>query len=129
VDLRVLAPESYGAGLYYFTGSKAHNIAVRRLARERGLKLNEYGVWRDGRRIAGRTEREVAQAVGLPLIPPELREDRGELAAAVAGTLPRLLEPGQIRGDLQSHTTASDGRSSLGEMAEAAVTLGYEYLA
>ncbi|MDX2120552.1 MAG: helix-hairpin-helix domain-containing protein, partial [Gemmatimonadota bacterium] len=129
VDLRVLAPESYGAGLYYFTGSKAHNIAVRKLARERGLKLNEYGVWRDGRRIAGRTEREVAEAVGLPHIPPELREDRGELAAAVAGTLPRLLEPGQIRGDLQSHTTASDGRSSLGEMADAAAALGYEYLA
>ena len=129
VDLRVLAPESYGAGLYYFTGSKAHNIAVRRLARERGLKLNEYGVWRSGRRIAGRTEREVARALGLPLIPPELREDRGELAAAAVGTLPRLVEPGQIRGDLQSHTTASDGRSSLSEMADAAAALGYEYLA
>jgi DNA polymerase (family 10) len=129
VDLRVLESASYGAGLYYFTGSKAHNIAVRRLAQARGLKLNEYGVWRGDTRIAGRTEREVARAVGIPLIPPELREDRGEIAAALAGTLPRLVEPGDIRGDLQSHTTASDGRDSLATMARAARDLGYGYLA
>lgn len=129
VDLRVLDPESFGAGLYYFTGSKAHNIALRRLAQERHLKLNEYGLWRGTRRIAGRTEREVALALGLPLIPPELRENRGEIEAALAGTLPRLVERSDLRGDLQSHTTESDGRNRLGDMAEAAQRLGYEYLA
>jgi DNA polymerase (family X) len=129
VDLRVLDRESYGAGLYYFTGSKAHNIAVRRLAQARRLKINEYGVWRGRRRIAGRTEKEVAEAVGLPLIPPELREDRGEIAAAQAGKLPKLVELRQIRGDLQSHTTSSDGRESLARMAAAAAELGYQYLA
>jgi DNA polymerase (family 10) len=129
VDLRVLERESYGAGLYYFTGSKAHNIAVRRLAQERGLKVNEYGVWRGKTRVAGRTEREVAAAVGLPLIPPELREDRGELDAAARGALPRLLELDEIRGDLQSHTTGSDGRDTLVTMANAAEAMGYEYLA
>ena len=129
VDLRVLETPSFGAGLYYFTGSKAHNIAVRRLAQTRGLKLNEYGVWRGETRIAGRTEREVARALGLPLIPPELREDRGEVAAALNGTLPRLVELRDIRGDLQSHTTASDGRDSLETMARAARELGYGYLA
>ena len=129
VDLRVLERESYGAGLYYFTGSKAHNIAIRRLAQERGLKVNEYGVWRGKTRVAGRTEREVAAAVGLPLIPPELREDRGELQAAAKHTLPQLLELGQIRGDLQSHTKGSDGRDTLAAMAGAAEAMGYEYLA
>jgi DNA polymerase (family X) len=129
VDLRVLAPECYGAGLYYFTGSKAHNIALRRLAQAHHLKLNEYGVWRGTRRIAGRTEREVARVLGLPLIPPELREDRGEIEAALAGGLPRLVERSEVRGDLQCHTTASDGRNSLREMAESAARLGYEYLA
>jgi DNA polymerase (family 10) len=129
VDLRVLEAASAGAGLYYFTGSKAHNIAVRKLAQARGLKLNEYGVWRGETRIAGRTEAEVARAVGLPLIPPELREDRGEVAAALNGTLPRLVELGDIRGDLQSHTTASDGRDTLEAMARAAQGLGYRYLA
>jgi DNA polymerase (family 10) len=129
VDLRVLERESFGAGLYYFTGSKAHNIAVRRLAQERGLKINEYGVWRGQNRVAGRTEREVARAVGLPLIPPELREGRGELVAAAEGSLPRLLELGQIRGDLQTHTTGSDGRDTLAVMAAAAEAMGYEYLA
>jgi DNA polymerase (family 10) len=129
VDLRVLAEGSFGAGLYYFTGSKPHNIAVRRRAQERGLRMNEYGVWRGTRRVAGRTEEEVFAAVGLPWIPPELREDRGEIEAAAAGRLPTLVEPEQIRGDLQSHTTDSDGRDSLGEMARAAEELGYEYLA
>jgi DNA polymerase (family X) len=129
VDLRVLAEESYGAGLFYFTGSKAHNIAVRRLGQRKGLRINEYGVWRGKRRIAGRTEEEVLAAVGLPWIPPELREDRGEVDAALAGTLPSLVELSDIRGDLQSHTTESDGRDTLSEMARAAEERGYEYLA
>ena len=129
VDLRVLAPESFGAGLYYFTGSKAHNIALRRRAVARGLKLNEYGVFRGARRVAGRTEREVLGALGLPWIPPELREDRGEIAAAEAGKLPTLVRREDLRGDLQCHTLDSDGRDTLAAMAEAAEALGYEYLA
>jgi DNA polymerase (family 10) len=129
VDLRVLNEQSFGAGLYYFTGSKTHNIAVRKRAQQRGLRLNEYGVWRGPRRVAGRTEEEVFAAVGLPWIPPELREDRGEIEIAAAGRLPKLVELDQIRGDLQAHTTDSDGRDSLAEMARAAEELGYEYLA
>ena len=129
VDLRVVAEQCYGAGLYYFTGSKAHNIAVRRLGQRQGLRINEYGVWRGKRRIAGRTEEEVFAAVGLPWIPPELREERGEIEAALQGTLPRLVEVSDIRGDLQSHTTDSDGRNTLAEMTGAAAELGYEYLA
>jgi DNA polymerase (family 10) len=129
VDLRVLEAASFGAGLYYFTGSKAHNIAVRQLARSRGLKVNEYGVWQGGRRVAGRSEREVAEALGLPLIPPELREDRGEVEAALVGHLPRLVRLEDLKGDLQSHTTGSDGRDTLSAMAEAATALGHEYLA
>jgi DNA polymerase (family 10) len=129
VDLRVLDAESYGAGLVYFTGSKAHNIALRRLGQLAGLKINEYGVFRGTRRVAGLTEQEVYAAVGLPGIPPELREDRGELDAARAGTLPDLVTPGDIRGDLQMHTTDSDGRDTLAAMVEAAQALGYEYIA
>jgi DNA polymerase (family 10) len=129
VDLRVVPSESFGAALYYFTGSKAHNIAVRRMAQEQGLKVNEYGVFRGTRRIGGRTEQEVAKSVGLPLIPPELREDRGEIAAAQAGTLPALVAVEDLRGDLQMHTTSSDGRDSLGAMVRAAVGRGYEYVA
>jgi len=129
VDLRVLDPESFGAGLYYFTGSKTHNIAARRVAQRRGLKLNEYGVFRHHRRIAGKSEVGVARAVGLRWIPPELRENRGEIEAARAGRLPRLVELDDIRGDLQCHTTASDGRNTLQAMVEAAEALGYEYLA
>jgi DNA polymerase (family 10) len=129
VDLRVVAPESYGAALHYFTGSKAHNIAIRSLGLDAGLKINEYGVYRGATRIAGREEREVFESVGLPWIPPELREMRGELDRAHAGALPSLVELGHIRGDLQMHTTDSDGRSSLEDMAGAAVELGYEYIA
>jgi DNA polymerase (family 10) len=129
VDLRVLPEESYGAGLHYFTGSKAHNIAIRRLGQQRGLKVNEYGVFRGRRRVGGRTEEEVFQAVGLPWIPPELREDRGEIEAAQEGRLPPLVTLEGIRGDLQMHTTDSDGRDSLLVMAEAAEALGYEYIA
>jgi DNA polymerase (family 10) len=129
VDLRVLPAESYGAGLHYFTGSKAHNIAVRHLGQRQGLKISEYGVFRGRRRIGGHDEADVFRAVGLPLIPPEMREDRGELEAARKGQLPRLLELRDINGDLQMHTTASDGRDTLEAMAEAAEALGYEYIA
>jgi DNA polymerase (family 10) len=129
VDLRVVPRESYGAALVYFTGSKAHNIALRRMGQERGLKINEYGVFRGARRVAGRDEEEVYRAVGLPWIPPELREDRGEFDAARRGKLPALLDPRDMRGDLQSHTTDTDGKDTLEAMAEAAEALGYEYLA
>jgi DNA polymerase (family X) len=129
VDLRVLEPASYGAGFHYFTGSKAHNIAVRRIGQDRGLKVNEYGVYQDDHQVAGATEEEVFAAIGLPWIPPELREDRGEVEAAAQGKLPDLVTASQIRGDLQSHTTDSDGRESLEVMAEAAAELGYEYYA
>lgn len=129
VDLRVLPSESYGAGLHYLTGSKAHNIAVRRLGQQRGLKISEYGVVRGKRQIGGRTEEEVFGAVGLPWIPPELREDRGEIDAAREGRLPRLVELADLRGDLQMHTTDSDGRDDLPAMVEAAEALGYEYVA
>jgi DNA polymerase (family 10) len=129
IDIRVVAPESYGAALVYFTGGKAHNIAIRRLGQERGLKMNEYGVFRGGRRIAGETEDSVYRAVGLPLIPPELREDRGEIDAARRGELPELVSLADMRGDLHVHTTATDGRNSLREMALAAKKRGYEYIA
>jgi DNA polymerase (family 10) len=129
VDLRVVPEASYGAALYYFTGSKAHNIAVRKLGVERGLKINEYGVFRGKRRIAGATEDSVFDQVALPFIPPELREDSGEIEAAAAGRLPKLVCLEDMRGDLHTHTTASDGKSTLREMAEAARSLGYGYIA
>lgn len=129
VDVRVVEPDCYGAALHYFTGSKAHNIAVRRLAQERGLKLNEYGVFQGRQRIAGDTEESVYRSVGLPFIPPELREDRGEIEAARANRLPKLIESGDLRGDLHAHTTATDGHNTLEEMAEAAKAIGLGYLA
>lgn len=129
VDLRVVPEVSYGAAVQYFTGSKDHNIACRKRAVERGLKLNEYGVFRGKKRVAGRTEDEVYNAIGLPLIPPVLRESRGEIEAAEANKLPELVALEEIRGDLHVHTDASDGRSTLREMAEAAKQRGYDYLA
>jgi DNA polymerase (family 10) len=129
VDLRVVPEESYGAALHYFTGSKAHNIAVRKLGQAKGLKINEYGVFRGTKRIAGREEADIFAAVGLPYIEPELREDRGEIQAAFAGKLPKLVRLEDVRGDLHLHTTASDGKNSLGEMAQAAKAAGYEYIA
>lgn len=129
VDLRVVAEPSFGAALHYFTGSKAHNIAIRRIAQRRGLKINEYGVFRGAERIAGEDETSVYRSVDLPYIPPELREDRGEIEAARAGRLPRLVEFADLRGDLHAHTRATDGHDSLREMARAAQTLGLEYLA
>ena len=130
-DLRVLAAESFGAALAYFTGSKAHNIALRARAMKRGLKISEYGVFdRAGRRLGGATEAEVYRAVGLPFIPPELREAAGEIEAAEAGRLPRLVEESDVLGDLHVHSRASsDGRSDLEELAESAGKLGRKYLA
>ena len=129
VDVRVVPPESYGAALQYFTGSKAHGIALRRLAQERGLKLNEYGVFRGSTRIAGDTEASVYRALGLPWIAPELREDRGEIEAAARGKLPRLVELADLKGDLHAHTKWTDGRHTIREMAEAALAHGLAYLA
>jgi DNA polymerase (family 10) len=128
-DLRVVPAASFGAALAYFTGSKAHNVALRRLAQRKGLKLNEYGVFRDGRKLAGRTEAEVYRALGMPPVPPELREDVGEIETARARKLPRLIEHGELRGDLQIQTDWTDGAASIQEMAEAARELGLEYIA
>ncbi|MDT3706362.1 MAG: DNA polymerase/3'-5' exonuclease PolX [Thiobacillus sp.] len=129
VDLRVVEEASYGAALVYFTGSKAHNIAIRRIAQKLGLKVNEYGVFRGSERIAGDDEAAVYNSLGLPWIPPELREDRGEIEAAHAGRLPRLVEFADLRGDLHAHTKATDGHDSLREMALAAKEIGLDYLA
>ena len=129
VDLRVVPEVSYGAALVYFTGSKAHNIAIRTMAVRKGLKINEYGVFDGDRRVAGRTEAEVYAKIGLPVVPPELREDRGEIDAALARRLPDLVTLTDIRGDLHTHTKASDGRASIREMAEAAREAGYGYIA
>jgi len=129
VDLRVVAQPSYGAALHYFTGSKSHNIAIRRIAQQLGLKVNEYGVFRGEKRIAGESEESVYRAVGLPYIPPELREDRGEIEAARAGRLPKLVELSDLKGDLHAHTKATDGHDSLRDMALAAKALGLQYLA
>ncbi|WP_020648749.1 DNA polymerase/3'-5' exonuclease PolX [Solimonas variicoloris] len=128
-DLRAIAPEAEGAALVYFTGSKAHNIAIRRRAQKRRLKISEYGVFRGARRIAGATEAEVYAAIGLPPIPPELREDRGEIAAAAADQLPRLIERADLRGDLHVHTIGSDGTADLEAMAQAARRAGLQYIA
>jgi len=129
LDLRVVPEESFGAALQYFTGSKAHSIEMRRRAQDRGLKLNEYGVFRGSKRIAGKTEEEVYRAVGVPWIPPELREARGEIELALEGRLPHLLELKDLRGDLHMHTTATDGRASLEDMVEACRKRGYAYIA
>jgi len=129
VDLRVLPRESFGAALLYFTGSKAHNIELRRIAIERGLTLNEYGLFRGPRRVAGRTEEEVYGALGMGWIPPELREAAGEIELARAGKLPRLIEPEDLRADLHIHSDRSDGRDSLETMVRAARERGYAYCA
>ena len=129
VDLRVVPQESYGAALLYFTGSKAHNVVLRQLAQQRGLKLNEYGVFRGDKPVAGETEESVYASLGLPWIPPELREGRGEIDAAKAGRLPHLVDLQDLKGDLHAHTRATDGRNSLQEMAEAARLRGLRYFA
>lgn len=148
VDLRVIERKSFGAALVYFTGSKEHNIRLRTRAEKQGLRVSEYGVFKPstskksspkkpaaekspwaGEWVAGKTEDEVYKAVGLPWIPPELREDHGEIDAAEAGKLPKLVEVGDIRGDLQMHTTWSDGKNSVEEMASACADRGYSYMA
>ncbi len=131
VDVRALAPETFGAALQYFTGSKDHNVAIRTRAVRMGLKLSEYGLFRieDDFKVAGETEAGVYEALGLPWIPPEMRENCGEIEAAIEGRLPELVELRQIRGDLHMHTTETDGRATLEEMAEAARERGYEYIA
>jgi DNA polymerase (family 10) len=129
VDLRVVPAVSFGAALHYFTGSKAHNIAIRKRGVKKKLKINEYGVFKGKKRIAGRTEKEVYARVGLPYIEPELRENRGEIEAAEKDQLPELVTLQDIRGDLHTHTKFTDGHYSLEEMAEAARERGYDYLA
>jgi DNA polymerase (family 10) len=131
IDVRVVEPISFGAALQYFTGSKAHNIKLRELALKRNLKINEYGVFEveSGNRIAGEKEEEVYQALNLPFIPPELREDRGEIEAAQENKLPQLIEYSQIKGDLHLHTKWSDGAHTIRQMAEAAQKIGYKYIA
>jgi DNA polymerase (family 10) len=145
VDCRVVAPDEFGAALQYFTGSRAHNVHLRNLAIERGLKLNEYGVFdvsevdaddpagsdapRAGRRLGGATEAEMYGALDLPTIPPELREDRGEIEAAAEGRLPALVERRDLRGDLHVHTDWSDGTASIAEMVAAAAARGDDYVA
>ena len=129
VDLRAVPPECYGAALVYFTGSKEHNVKLRRRAVEQGLRISEYGVFRgEGERIAGREEADVYAAVGLAWIPPEMREDRGEIEAAAQGRLPRLIRQEDLRGDLHMHSTWSDGRNTIEEMVEACAARGYEYM-
>ncbi|WP_424019642.1 DNA polymerase/3'-5' exonuclease PolX [Halorientalis pallida] len=141
VDLRVVAENEFGAALQYFTGSKDHNVRLRNRAIDRDLKMNEYGIFdvsevddpdagqRVGERVGGATEAEMYDALDLPWIPPELREDRGEVAAAAEGDLPALLEPGDVRGDLHTHTEWSDGGNTIREMAEGAAEFGHDYLA
>jgi DNA polymerase (family 10) len=146
VDLRVMPPESYGAALVYFTGSKEHNIRLRQRALDRKLRVSEWGVFKEeggkadrpekaherdplaGERVAGAEEEDVYAALDLPWIPPELREDRGEIEAAVAGELPRLIELGDLRGDLQMHSTWSDGKDSIDQMVTACAARGYTYM-
>jgi len=129
VDARAVPEQSYGAALMYFTGSKAHNIALRALANERDWKLNEYGLFSGKRRIAGASEEEVYKKLGLAYIPPELREDRGEIALAKANQLPHLVTSADIRGDLHVHSDWTDGTASIEAMAVAARTRGYAYIA
>ncbi len=128
VDLRVVDPECYGAALAYFTGSKAHNIRIRELGVQRGLKINEYGIFRGKERIGGREEEEVFAAVGLPWIPPELREDRGEIEAAQAGRLPKLVGYDEVLGDAHVHSKFSDGSASIEEIAAYARRLGLKWV-
>ena len=128
VDMRLLAPDQFGAALMYFTGSKEHNVALRERAKRRGWKLSEYGLFEGEKVIASRTEEEIYRKLDLQWIPPEIRESTGEIELAEKGELPRLVELKDIYGDLQMHTTASDGRNSIEEMAEAAKQLGYKYI-
>jgi len=130
VDLRAVPVESWGAALQYFTGSKAHNIKLRELAIKKGYKLNEYGLFKidTDEKVAGRTEEEIYNALGLPWIPPTMREDRGEIELAMTGKLPHLVEMKDIKGDLHVHSTFSDGTDTVETMARKAKEMGYEWL-
>ena len=129
VDIRAVECDSFGAALQYFTGSKQHNIHLRTIAQKRGLKLNEYGAFRGSKRVAGKEEEELYALLDMPVMPPEIREDHGEIEAAIAGRVPKLIELRDLKGDLHCHTTYSDGKSTLEEMVEHAAELGYEYIA
>lgn len=129
IDLRVIPAESFGAALMYFTGSKAHNVKMREIAKKRNLKLSEYGLFEDGTAVAGTTEEQVFAALGLPWIPPEMREDNGEIEIAQEGDLPRLIQPEDIRGDLHCHTNYSDGSMTIENLLNEAERLNYEYIA
>ena len=134
VDIRVVETDSFGAALHYFTGSKAHNIRIRELGIKKGLKINEYGVFKrakslEDKKIAGREEIDVFKSIGMPYICPEIREDRGEIEAGLSGTLPKLIEIDNLRGDLHIHSNWSDGGNSIEEMAEALIERGYQYIA
>jgi DNA polymerase (family 10) len=128
-DVRVLEPKSFGAALQYFTGSKEHNIAVRQLAIKKGLKLSEYGLFRKNKQIAGKTEEEIYKKLGLKYIEPELRQNTGEIEAAKQGKLPKIIGYGSIKGDLHTHTSYTDGVNTPEEMIQAAIRVGYEYVA
>jgi DNA polymerase (family 10) len=129
VDLRVVDKNSFGAALYYFTGSKAHNIRTRKLAISKGLKINEYGIFDGEKSLAGKEEKDIFKVLGLPFIHPEIRRDDGEIEAAYDGTLPKPLELDDVKGDLHMHTTETDGKSSMEDMVAKAKELGYEYIA
>jgi len=128
MDIRVLPPESYGAALQYFTGSKEHNVALRRLAQEKGLKLSEYGLFSGDRAVAGRTEKEIYEYLGMELIVPEMREDTGEIAAALSGKLPEIIGYGDLKGDLHCHSAWDGGDNSIEEIVAAAKKKGYSYI-
>ena len=128
IDLRIIPEKSFGSALQYFTGSKEHNIATRRIAIEKGLKLNEYGVFRGKKMIAGKTEQDIYRAIGLAWIPPEIRENSGEIEAAIAGKLPELVGYDDIKGDLHCHSSWDGGENSIEQMAQAAIEMGYEYI-
>jgi DNA polymerase (family 10) len=129
VDLRIVEKKSFGSALQYFTGSKDHNVELRKIAQKKGLKLNEYGLFKKKTRKAGKTEKEVYSALGLSWIPPELRENRGEIDAAKHKKIPKLVEYDDVRGDLQMHTKWSDGNNTIEEMVKASQQLGHEYIA
>jgi len=129
VDLRVVEPDSYGAALQYFTGSKDHNVKLREIAKKQGLKINEYGVFRGESRIGGKNEEDIYKAVGIPMMAPELREDRGEIEAAIDGTLPNLVTLADIKGDFHVHSVYSDGSDSIMTIAEKGISMGYGFVA
>jgi len=128
IDLRVVEPDCYGAALQYFTGSKDHNIKLRTIAKEKGLKISEYGVFKNDKKIAGKTEKDVYQTLGMPWIPPEIREDRGEIESALNGSLPELVEDKEVLGDFHVHSNYSDGTSTIEEIVKKAISMGYKFI-